>query len=293
MAIIRSSSRLPIYTYSPKAIMDLSHHFSIASAEAMQAICWAPLQALGLHYFNYVKIHPDGSREVLTTHAAWMEYFYRHQLYLSAAVQQVDECLPKGFYFWQELDHDDAVYKIARDVFDIDHGITFIERDNHTTTLYIFAAHTAQSDINHFYTRNIDLLKRFILYFNDKAAVLIKYAALNKIYWPKLTDVPSKKTDERDQQREVFISITDIDKYIIHNQGQRVQLTRREAESAVHMINGYTAKQTGKLLGLSYRTVEKFNQKVKEKLSYDTRAELESVLKDSGVYYVFATHILK
>ena len=50
------------------------------------------------------------------------------------------------------------------------------------------------------------------------------------------------------------------------------------------MINGFTAKQTARMLGLSYRTIDKFNQKVKEKLVYETRAELESVLKDSGIY---------
>lgn len=74
-----------------------------------------------------------------------------------------------------------------------------------------------------------------------------------------------------------------IDKYFVLQDDEHIQLTRREAESAVYMANGYTAKEAAKILGLSFRTIEKFNIKVKEKLGYKTKQELEAMLNESGV----------
>ena len=63
------------------------------------------------------------------------------------------------------------------------------------------------------------------------------------------------------------------------------QLTQREAQVLKHLVLGYIAKQIGKLLNLSFRTVESYVDNLKLKLHCDNKGELiRLVLKTDLVY---------
>jgi len=42
--------------------LDLKNHYSLSSSHDVNQICTEPLRAIGVTYFNYIKIHNDGSR---------------------------------------------------------------------------------------------------------------------------------------------------------------------------------------------------------------------------------------
>jgi DNA-binding CsgD family transcriptional regulator len=264
----------------------LTNHFSLASAVEVNNICREPLSDSGISYFNYIKIYNDGSRELLTNNPDWIDFFYQNGLYKTAAVVNIEHLLPKGYFLWSELENGDPAYTYGRDFYNIDNGISFVEKTKEATILYIFASTRSNYAINNFYLRNIDLFRRFILYFNDKADKLIKKARNNKIILPEKQIIKNLNLDHNiigDDEKNAFIKSTIIKKFTIVNNGERIQLSRREAESAAYMVNGYTSKEIAKILGLSFRTIEKFNLKVKAKLAYKTKQELENVLTDTGL----------
>ena len=54
------------------------------------------------------------------------------------------------------------------------------------------------------------------------------------------------------------------------------QLTAREAQIAQYVVNGYTCKEIGKLLGLSPRTIEVHKANLMKKLGARSKGELAS-----------------
>jgi len=195
--------------------------------------------------------------------------------------------LPKGYFLWSELKNDDPAYSQGRETFNIDNGLSFVIKKKQETILYIFAATRDNHSINNFYVRNIDLFKRFILYFNDKASNLIKKAAGNKIYLPEKQIVTSsrklKNIDISEKTRSEFFKMTNIDRFFLLNQDENLYLTKREAECVTYMIDGATAKQTAKILGISFRTVESYIQQIKEKLKCPNKEALISLLIESNI----------
>lgn len=267
--------------------LDLKSHYSLSSSKSVDQICSMSLKSIGVTYFNYIKIYNDGSRELLTNNATWIDHFYKNELYKSVGVVDIEYLLPKGYFLWSELKNDDPAYSQGRETFNIDNGLSFVIKKKQETILYIFAATRDNHSINNFYVRNIDLFKRFILYFNDKASNLIKKAAGNKIYLPEKQIVTSsrklKNIDISQKTRSDFFKMTNIDRFFLFNQDENLYLTKREAECVTYMIDGATAKQTAKILGISFRTVESYIQQIKEKLKCSSKEELISLLIESNI----------
>lgn len=269
--------------------MDLKKHFSLTSSAFVSEICNELLANLGVTYFNYLKIYKDGSRDLLTNNPKWIEHFYKNALYHSSGALDIEYFLPKGYFLWSELNNDDPIYAQGRENFNIDNGLSFVVKQKDATILYIFASTRENHIINNFYARNIDLFKRFILYFNDKGSDLIKEAEKNRIILPDNQLVSNKKEKPlyfSEKNRIDFFKKTEIERFFISEQDESVYLTKREAECVAYMLYGSTAKQTAKNLNISYRTVESYINQAKEKLKLSTKEELIEFLYGSGVHDV-------
>ena len=172
--------------------MELKNHFALTSANEVNDIC-RPLKDIGITYFNYLKIYKDGSRELLTNNAPWIDHFYKNALYLTAGVVDVEHLLPKGYFLWSELDLNDPAYSQGQESFNIDNGVSFVIKRDEITYLYIFASTKDNMHINNFYIRNVDLFRRFIQYFHDRGSDLIKQAKSNKIVLPQQQIINSNR----------------------------------------------------------------------------------------------------
>lgn len=269
--------------------LNLSNHFSITSSKEVQQICYDPLSSIGVTYFNYIKIAHDGSRELLTNNADWIDHFYKNSLYKSVGVIDIEYLLPKGYFLWSELKNDDPAYTQGRELFNIDNGLSFVVKKQTETILYIFASTRDQYTINNFYVRNIDLFKRFILYFNDKGSELLKKATKNKIYLPDKQMVTNRNLNKiyiNEKVRNEFFNKTDMSRYFLLDREDHLYLTKKEAECVAYMLEGATAKQIAKKLNISFRTVEAHFRKIKEKLNCSNKDELSRLIINSGIYDV-------
>lgn len=250
--------------------IDLQNKYSLTSANEVEQICCV-LKKIGITYFNYIKIYNhDGSRELLTNNADWIEHFYKQAYYNNAATMDIEHLLPKGYFLWSELNETDAIYSDGKEYFNIDNGISFVVKRKDVTYLYVFASTRDNYKINNFYVRNIDLLKRFINYFNDRAYELKKKAAANRIYLPSSRLIQPDKINNlnlTENIRDDFLDETKVDRYYLLNISDEVYLTEKQKECAKYLVKGLSAKSIGNYLNISNRTVESYLLDIKEKVS--------------------------
>lgn len=275
--------------------LNLKKHFSLTSSNEVDQLCSPALNSIGITYFNYIKIyHNDSSRELLTNNALWIDHFYKNSLYKSVGAVDIEHLLPRGYFLWSELNSNDPVYFQGRESFNIDNGISFVVKRSDVTFLYIFASTRDNHSINNFYTRNIDLFKRFILYFNDAGSPLIKKVAKNRIYLPEKQIIIAEriiKNDISKSTREKFYNKTSIDRYYLLSESDDLYLTKKQAECVTYFIEGATAKECAKLLNISHRTVEGYLSDIKNKI-YNSlgvnfnKDELIRFLKKTGIHDV-------
>ena len=272
--------------------LELKDHISLTSSKDVSAISSPVLDDIGVTYFNYIKIHHnDCSRELLTSNAEWIEHFYKNALYNSIGAIDVEHLLPRGYFLWSELNMKDNIYTQGRESFNIDNGISFVIKRPDVTYLYIFASTRDNYSINNFYTRNIDLFKRFILYFNDRGSGLIKAAAENRIFLPEKQIVnPSKvcRHTVTELDRQSFYDKTKVEKYYLLSYSDDYYLTNKQAECSAYLMAGASAKQCARAMGISNRTVEGYIVDIKNKVfditgSRPNKEELIDFLKKTGM----------
>lgn len=272
--------------------MDLKNHFSLASSQSVQEICNPLLHSIGITYFNYIKIYNnDCSRELLTNNPDWIDHFYINALYNSIGAVNVEHLLPKGYFLWSEMDIKDPVYLRGRDFFNIDNGISFVIKRNDVTYLYIFGSNLASHEMDRFYTGNIDLLQRFIHYFNDQGQTIIKTAESNRIYLPKPQSIDanhSQITDTTDNIRKLFFDRTKIKRYYLLNESDNLYLTTKQAQCAALLTQGLTSKQIARVMGISHRTIEGYFLDIKNKIQDEknqtiNKEQLIKILRSSNL----------
>lgn len=249
--------------------INLEKHFSLSSSSDIQEIC-LPLQTMGITYFNYLKVyHKDFSRTLLTNRPDWIAHFYKEALYHCNAVVKTEYYADKGFFLWKEMDQFDPAYFDAREGFNIDHGITFVEKYTDFTVLYIFATERNNDAINSLYLKNRALLQRFIYYFNEVARCLIKKSERHKIFLPeeqlRLSSGLACSRESEDVFKN-FLEQTIIKRYYLSPQHD-LYLTKQQALCAFYTIQGFTVKETARVLDISFRTVEEHLNAVKNKIA--------------------------
>jgi DNA-binding CsgD family transcriptional regulator len=101
---------------------------------------------------------------------------------------------------------------------------------------------------------------------------------LNNLNNEKLKNIAASVKSEKYISLPKLLRENQIDRFYLVGTCENVYLTKREAECVFHLAKGQTAKQIGKTLGLSPRTVETYLAKTKEKLKCHTVTELISKL---------------
>lgn len=271
--------------------INLTGHHALSSSIDVDGIC-SPLKDIGITYFNYIKVYnDDGSRELLTNNALWIDHFYNNSLFQSTGAVDIEHLLPKGYFLWSEMDCSDPIYSQGRESFNIDNGVSFVEKFPEFTMLYIFASERNNHKINNFYVRNCDLFKRFMYYFNDKAKSLRQEASKNRIYLPERQEIITDRLNTiniSQKQKNLFFDETSVSKYFLFGDRADLYLTKKQAECAAYMAIGATSKECAKELDLSFRTVEEHLADIKTKIFEATgekvsKKEMVTFLRGKGI----------
>lgn len=272
--------------------INLERHHALTSSNNIKELFNPALSSIDITYFNYIKIYNDDcSRELLTNNPEWIDHFYKNALFNSIGAVDIEHLLPKGYFLWSELDSKDPIYLQGRDFFNIDNGISFVIKREDVTYLYIFASGKDKHDINNFYLGNIDLLQRFIHYFNDLGRPLINEAAKNRIYLPTKQKINPNRVNNiviSEGVREQFLEQTPVNRYFLLNESDSLYLTHKQADCARLFAKGYTSKYIAKEMNISHRTVESYIVDIKNKIQDSqnknlTKQQIMQILRSSNI----------
>lgn len=260
-------------------------HLTFTSGTDIAEIC-NPLNKLGITSFNYVRTYDDGSQVNLANIPAWLEYFYENEFYHIGAFERHPSKYQSGYALWPQLSGQ-KIFFDARTYFNIDNGITIIEKQLDSCDFYYFGTTTNNSSIVNFYLNYIDLLKRFILYFKDRANLIIKRANENRIILPNHFEQhespDNNETYVLESFKKEFLKETAIKNLRLTGDLEGELLTNKQLGCIIHLIEGKTAKEIAKILGVSYRTIEGHITKLKTRFNCHTKTELISKLLKNGL----------
>lgn len=251
----------------------LKDHPIATEAEAIQSIC-RPLQALGIVYFSHARVNEKKELAFLSSHPDFVNLYlqkgyYQHDLHMLNPQNN------ESYVLWDLVERKSKSKKLHSDFtsFNQDHTFSIIQKNNKGYDIYHFATRPSELSANQMYLENLQNLKLFIRYFQDKISC---QKSLKDSYTNKTIQlVPSKGTynTEKPILNNDQSFLQQIDYY-----SKCSALTKREDECLHLWLKGYKAKEIADFMELSYRTVQKHLENIKSKIGAGNRCELLELL---------------
>ena len=175
-------------------------------------------------------------------------------------------CSNDGIQFLQENEN-----SLFGKKFDVWSGFSFFKKvDNNIYRQFFFSADTPEIYDN--LLNNVNLVKKFIQHFEKENQHIINYFRDRKF------NIAEKKEDYfADQDNFICSQERENTVNMLHTLGildQKKNISNREWQCIELYRQGKSATQTGKILGISNRTVETNFNNLKQKLNVNTKAEL-------------------
>jgi len=251
----------------------LDHYVQLISNPYIQLIC-EPLKQIKINYFQYAKRALDSSYIHLTNHTQWQSYYFSQRYYLINEFEDPRKHYKTGLFLWIGMKHQE-IYHCMQDHFAIHQGVTFVQTYEDCTEFFHFGSDTKDPAIVNFYLNAMDIFKKFILYFKDKAWDIIEGLGKYRIVLPS-KEGQAKEEAESNDKWERINELMDISRYFISESRSDIYLTKREMECLKWHQSGKTAEEIGIILGISKRTVEFYLGNIKMKINCFNKKKLFS-----------------
>lgn len=258
-------------------------HIIYTSHADIDKIC-APLKkCFDLTLFHYFKRHKNSVLD-LSNNVSWTQHFYNQYLnktaYRANALDVSKQNYQDGYLIYStSLDKSNAVWNDASINFNIDHGIVLVEPGVDSCEFFCFGTEPKNPHMLNYYLNHLDYLRRFTLYFKDKASTFITKAEKTKIFLPEFSEpiFPLQQNTDKKLLR-TFMEETKVNHFKLKINATDITVTRRELDCIIYLFENKSAKQIAKILGLSFRTIENNINNLKIKLNCSTVSELINIL---------------
>jgi len=225
----------------------------------IEQIC-QPVKSLGIEYFSHVMIDENGQFSAIGTCPQYAELYLKKKYYnfdFHRSPQHQDQ----RYIIWDNIPRDPKLNEMHEDLknFSLGHGFTISYQDLKSCQHYYhFAATLGNESINNSYLRNLDSLKMFILYFNEK--INTNYE-LKKSHDIKIIMNKNDKNNFHDEnENKISLPINRI--YFSYD----VYLTLREFQCLHWLSKGKTIEEISLILSISARTMKIHISNMKNKL---------------------------
>lgn len=280
--------------------------FYVAS-QAMKELCQPLFEHTPIRYFDYQHYYRNGRYLSMSTHPEYTIRYINRELYPNLSdldtqsklntQNRVGEnlqyvfmsevmALPQGAAKNNPRKYINNI--LMSKEFDIHHRIYFIKPENDYFKLCGFGIPIDSTSIFEGYLNLLDFFERFITYFEFQGYHLIEQAKKTILQLDNFV-IPTKLSTI--QNESVRIPPLDLFPDFYHvpvNANEVVKLSHREMECLILKMNGDSAKEIGKFLGISNRTVEKTLLNIKEKTRLLSKYELNHLLNEQGVFRLFS-----
>lgn len=238
-------------------------------------LCRNLFQRFGLNYFSYGRFYDD-TFVPLSSNIKWLEHFLV-QSYPIARPQNDSFGDKQSFSsLWDGNLNNDAV-KDAKRYFDISNGITICYKKDGYIEYFCFASSQENTNTIGFYLNHLDILEAFSKYFLNKANLIIEQELKHRIYLPNdyhMININAPKVAMKEANFDSFDSGEFMNMGIKNRYGISIKFTPNEMNCLKYLRKGFTAKEIGQTMGLSYRTIEDYINSIKHKLNCDRKSQI-------------------
>ena len=251
--------------------VNLSKHFSLTSADAIEQICKPLFERLEINYFAYHRVFKDGTITRLSNYPEWSEH-YIHQGYFNfVRIDMLPFMTGKYRYIlWNHyLEYDPTACVVLQDSclnFGIHNGFTILKNHLDYSEQFTFAQRSSKRTFNDgIYLNQIESIEKFTDYFLQQAAPLILQANENRFQSKNYRSKSSLKSRDR--------------KYFINMNREIQGFSAREIDCLSRVVKGFTAKRIGLDLGISYRTAEEHISNLRRKFDCHSTQEIVNYIR--------------
>ena len=266
-------------------------NLTLQSAGDITTLC-QPLYGVGLSYFSYTKIYPNGSRIDLNNHAEMSQkYYVENDLYSSSALEgepaMEDTTIDRRLVFWSTLGNDPSI-AMARETFNIANGITLVENNSGYVEMWHFATSRSNHNIVNLYINHPEILYKFTHYFRDRAKPLIKEAQKTvKVITPlkpyNTLELEEKCYPIKQANLDNYFSALDINKYYLGPHYGDEHLTKRQSLIIYYMSIGKSSEEIGMILGNAPNTIRHHIETIKQKLGCSKNMQIIAICKSKNI----------
>lgn len=249
-------------------------HPVLTYAQDIKAIC-RPLEHLNITYFAHVLIDKERKFSAISNNPKFHVYYIENSYYNADIHMAKNDDLGK-YVLWDSLECSGKSQQMNKDAeeFNIRHSFTIIDVNNEGKNYYHFSTHLPGKSINHEYLRNLELLKLFILHFNEqikKSKILsnahhIKYGINNDVSG---FVIKNERNINFDHARSEFLQAMRINFPNVNH-----EISLREIEILSWLHQGKTLSQIADILKIKEITIKKHISNIKSKTDCYTQFQL-------------------
>lgn len=247
--------------------------------------CQYLFQNSPIHYFVFQRLFRDDTFSFLFSDLALANYFFKYNVEALQYMWQFStphEQFENGFLIWDiaksyNTEEQDQVSLLFAE-YNLKHGIDIVEKNIGYTDLYTFASNSAE-----LYHYPLSKLRQFIFYFKQECQKQLRQAVNEKFHIPvekNINAIPIFKTSINNDKNKIF----NLNKYYLRDEYENIYLTNQEICCLDQLSQGLTAKETAYVLKLSYRTVEYYMARLKDKLGCSHLTEVISIVNKNNIF---------
>lgn len=262
---------------SPVEQLEIDYNF-VKNQKDIYDIAAPLFKYLKLDYFHFRRTFNDGSFLVLASNNDWPAYFVKNNIPITTPISQEHYDINRYFCLW-EGNIPESTLADAKNYFGIRNALAVVEKNDNYFDSFSFANNTETYHAKDYYLNHIESLLKFIPFFKEQAAKLIKEAEKSPITRP--TNLQDANLDKilrlkfDDTNKEAFFRAIGVAKeFRSKNHNLTEILTKREIECIKYLSHSMSRKEIAKKLGLSPRTIDTHLEKARIKLGYFTNKEL-------------------
>ncbi len=257
--------------------------FCKSASETIADICQPFFKATGLTSFIYGRVFFDGRYLGLTNEIEWIKNWFQdiHTIADTAfhtSLLQTPLHVP-NYSLWSFTSEDKIIQFNNR--FNLWHGFDIHYRLEDSLEVWCFATSKESHQLNNFYLNNLKLFHHFCLYFREKAASFMETNVESRLaVFKEHFDLSYHDSVSLKANFNAFIGSFPLTRYSLHTKNGKAKLSKRELECMFHISQGKTAKEIGKLLNLSNRTIEFYIGNIKQKTGYQSKSALGDLFRE-------------
>lgn len=239
-----------------------------------------PLYKLGITNFTQLRNYTNGEQIYLSNNSEWIEHYYKFELYKSSLFEGNPSQYHSGIVLWPQT-CDLQVFVHAQQYFDSYHGITIIEKNKNYSDFYFLSGPLKNYWLINFYLNNTQLLKNFINFYKKEAAHIIDRSQSRPLQIKDRYDFPRDLSLVQIMPEFLANKITEVQQSFSSYHEQVEQnlfntLSKKERLCLKYLLQGKTAKETGKIMSISHRTIETHHERIRVKTQCANKFEIIS-----------------